>query len=64
MGGNDAGSRVLYHLELMEGLLLETIEERFAVVQVGGDEAVYKDRGEVGGEGRVESFYVTEMEVG
>lgn len=60
MGGNDAGSRVLYHLEL----LLETIEERVAVVLVGGDEAVYKDRGGVGGEGRVESFYVTEMEVG
>lgn len=26
----------------------ETIEKRVAVVQVGGDEAVYKDRGGVG----------------
>ena len=41
----------------------EAEEERIAVVQTGGDEAVNKDGGGVGGEGGAESVYVAEMEI-
>ena len=40
----------------------EAEEERIAVVQTGGDEAV-KYGGGVGGEGGAESVYVAEMEI-
>ena len=40
----------------------EAEEERIAVVQTGGDEAVNKDGGAVGGEGGAESVDVAEME--
>ena len=39
------------------------VEERIAVVQTGGDEAVNKDGGGVGGEGGAESVDVAEMEI-
>lgn len=48
----------------MEGFLGETKEERITVVDTGGDKAMYKNRGGVGGEGGTEAIYVTEMEVG
>ena len=41
----------------------EAEEERIAVVQTGGDEAVNKDGGGVGGEGGAESVDVAEMEI-
>ena len=41
----------------------EAEEERIAVVQMGGDEAVNKDGGGVGGEGGAESVDVAEMEI-
>lgn len=48
----------------MEGFLGETKEERIAIINTGGDKAVHKNRGGVGGEGGAEAIYVTEMEVG
>ena len=41
----------------------EAEEERIAVVQTGGDEAVDKDGGGVRGEGGAESVDVAEMEI-
>ena len=41
----------------------EAEEERIAVVQTGGDEAVNKDGTGVGGEGGAESVDVAEMEI-
>ena len=58
---DDAGGRVLDQLEFMEGLVGEAEEERIAIVQTGGDEAV--DGGGVGGEGGAESVNVAEMEI-
>ena len=49
--GDDPSSRVLDQLELMEGFLRETKEERITVVNAGGNKTVYKDGGRVGGEG-------------
>jgi hypothetical protein len=48
----------------MEGFLGETKEERVTVINTGGDKAMYKNRGGVGGEGGTEAIYVTKMEVG
>ena len=48
----------------MKSLLREAEEEGIAIVKAGGDEAVDKDGGGVGGEGGAESVDVAEMEVG
>ena len=48
----------------MEGFLGETKEDRVTVINTGGDKAMYKSRGGVGGEGGTEAIYVTKMEVG
>ena len=48
--GDDSCSRILNQLELMEGLVRETEEERVTVIQAGGDEAVNKNGGSVGSE--------------
>ena len=48
----------------MEGFLGETKEERITIVDTGGDKAMNKNRGGVGGEGGTEAIYVTKMEVG
>ena len=42
----------------------ETKEERITIVDTGGDKAINKNRGGVGGEGGTEAIYVTKMEVG
>lgn len=59
-----AGSRVLNHLESMEGTGGDTSEERVTVVQTGGDEGM--DEGFSSREGEAVSYfgYVAEMEVG
>lgn len=41
----------------------ETIEERVAIVPLGGDKTVNKDGGSVGSEEGVESGYVVKAEV-
>ena len=48
----------------MEGFLGETKEERVTIIDTGGDKAMYKNRGGVGGEGGMEAIYITKMEVG
>lgn len=48
---DDMSSRVLDNLEFMEGLLGEAKEERVAVVDTGGGEAVDNDGGGTGHEG-------------
>ena len=48
----------------MEGFAGETEEERVAIIQTGGDKAVNKDRGGVGGEGGAETINIAYMEVG
>lgn len=61
---DDACSRVLDQLEFMEGFLWETEEEGVAIIQTGGDEAVYEDGSGLGGKRGAETVDVTEMEVG
>lgn len=46
--GDDSCSRVMNQLELMEGLVRETKEERLVVIQTGHDEIVDKDGGGIG----------------
>ncbi len=57
--GNDTCSRVLNQLELMEGLVRETKEERITIIKTRGDKTVDKDGGSVGGEGRAESVDIS-----
>lgn len=50
-------------MEIVEGLVRETVEKGAAVVGTGGGKAVGGKRGRALGEGRTETVYVTEMKL-
>lgn len=62
--GDDAGSSVLNQLEFMEEMIREAKQERVAVVQTGGDKAIYKYGSGMWSEGGTEAADVTEVKVG
>ena len=61
--GEEAGSRVLNHLESMEGARGDAGEEGVTVVQTGGDECVDEGFGSGGGEAVSDFSDFAEVEV-
>lgn len=57
--GDNASSRVLNQLKLMEGFLGETMQKRIAVVNTGGNKTMYKNGRRLGGKRRKQSVNVT-----
>ena len=57
--GDDPSWRVLNQLEFLEVFVRQTKEKGVAVVDAGGDEAVYKNSSGVGREGGAEAIDIT-----
>ena len=62
--GKEAGSRVLDHLESMEGMGGDASEEGVAVVKAGGDEGMDEGFSSRGGEAVSDFGYAAEVKVG